>query len=147
MGPSSRGSEVPRRRARGHLDDPGPLFLVDHGAAVIFQHAAASGVHHQEARVAEVAVVAPASAIRAAMGAVGKIAQDRPGVVRIPDTLVEIVSIQFFGGEVAEMLVEPVRGVAADDLVVPVRLLAHLFDPGCRDVPVVSDLVVVEDHG
>jgi hypothetical protein len=118
--------EIPR----GHLDDPGPLFLVDHGAAVFFQHAAAPGVHHQEARVAEVAVVAPAGAIRAAMGAVGEVAQDWPGVVRIPDTLVEIVSIQVLGREVSEMLVDPVRSIAADDLVIPVRLLALLFDPG-----------------
>jgi hypothetical protein len=110
--------------------DPGPFFPIDHGAAVLFQHAAASGVHHQEAYVAEVTVVAPAGTIRAAVGAVGEVAQDGPGVVCVPDTPVEIVSVEFFGGEVAEMLVDPVRGVATDDQVIPVRLLAHLFDPG-----------------
>jgi hypothetical protein len=81
------------------------------------------------------------------VGPVGEVAQDGPGVVCIPDPLVEVVPVEFFGGEVAEMLVDPVRGVAADDLVVPVGLLANLFDPGGRDIPIVSDLVVVEDHG
>ena len=45
------------------------------------------------------------------------------------------------------MLVDPVRDVAAGDLVVPPRVVARLFDPSLGDVPVVGDLVVVEDHG
>ena len=45
------------------------------------------------------------------------------------------------------MLVDQVGDVAAGDLVVPVGLVAYLLDPGGRDVPVVADLVVVEDHG
>src|SRR3712207_6495187 len=53
----------------------------------------------------------------------------------------------FRSGEVAEVLVDPVRGVGADDLVVPPRIVARLLEPGLRDVPVVRDLVVVEDHG
>ena len=33
--------------ARGFFNDPVPLFGVDHGAATLFQHPTAAGVHHQ----------------------------------------------------------------------------------------------------
>ena len=44
------------------------------------------------------------------------------------------------------MLVDPVGHERAGDPVVPPRLPAHLLDPAPGDVPVVVDVVVVEDH-
>ena len=44
------------------------------------------------------------------------------------------------------MLVEPVAHEAADDPLVPPALGAHVVDPRLRRVPVVVDVVVVEDH-
>ena len=44
------------------------------------------------------------------------------------------------------MLVEPVAHEAADDPLVPPALGADVGDPGLRRVPVVVDVVVVEDH-
>ena len=44
------------------------------------------------------------------------------------------------------MLVEPVGHEGAGDPGVPPRLLAHIADPFGGDVPVVVDVVVVEDH-
>ena len=44
------------------------------------------------------------------------------------------------------MLVDPVGHEGAGDARLPPRLGAHLFDPAPRDVPVVVDVVVVEDH-
>ena len=44
------------------------------------------------------------------------------------------------------MLVEPVAREPADDPVVPPAGGAHVLDPGPRRVPVVVDVVVVEDH-
>ena len=44
------------------------------------------------------------------------------------------------------MLVDPVRGEPAADPLLPPRLLAHLGTPRRRGVPVVDDLVIVEDH-
>ena len=78
---------------------------------------------------------------------VGGVPEEGPGVVGGPYLGVEVVVFQFLGGEVAEVLVDQVRDVAAGDLVVPVGLVAYLLHPGGRDVPVVADLVVVEDHG
>ena len=44
------------------------------------------------------------------------------------------------------MLVHPVRGVAADDPIVPPRLGGHHAAPRQRRVPVVAQVVVVEQH-
>ena len=44
------------------------------------------------------------------------------------------------------MLVDPVRRQAAHDAVVPPRRLGHLLPPAPAGVPVVADVVVVEDH-
>jgi hypothetical protein len=44
------------------------------------------------------------------------------------------------------MLVDPVAHQAADDALVPPGLTTHVFNPGSRGVPVVADVVVVEDH-
>jgi hypothetical protein len=44
------------------------------------------------------------------------------------------------------VLIEPVGHERAGDPFVPPRQGAHLLDPRLRDVPVVVDVVVVEDH-
>ena len=44
------------------------------------------------------------------------------------------------------MLVDPVRRQRPHDVLVPPLVLARLLDPRLRDVPVVVDVVVVEDH-
>ena len=44
------------------------------------------------------------------------------------------------------MLVDPVRRQPADDALVPPRGLGHLLPPRPAGVPVVADVVVVEDH-
>ena len=49
-------------------------------------------------------------------------------------------------GEVAEVLVDPVRRQPGDDPPVPPRRGLHLLAPLLRGVPVVADVVVVEDH-
>jgi hypothetical protein len=50
------------------------------------------------------------------------------------------------GREVAEVLVDPVGGERALDVLVPPLVLSHLGQPGLGDVPVVVHVVVVEDH-
>jgi hypothetical protein len=82
--------------AGGLLLDQAPFVRVHHRAALLFEDPAAAGVHHQEARVAEVAVVAPAGAVGLAVGAVGEVPQDRPGVVRAEDLGVEGIPLKLF---------------------------------------------------
>ena len=48
--------------------------------------------------------------------------------------------------EVAQVLVHPVRPEPGDDPLLPPRGRADLAPPGPRGVPVVADVVVVEDH-
>ena len=42
------------------VDDPVPLRLVDHLAAILVEHAGGARVEHEQPRVAEVAVIRPA---------------------------------------------------------------------------------------
>ena len=49
-------------------------------------------------------------------------------------------------GQVAQVLVDPVRGERADHPVVPPVLRGHLLPPRPRAVPVVAQVVVVQDH-
>ena len=60
--------------------------------------------------------------------------------------LVELVVGQRGRREVAEVLVDPVRREPADDAVLPPGRGLHLLSPLVRGVPVVADVVVVEDH-
>jgi hypothetical protein len=59
----------------------------------------------------------------------------------------QLVSLELLGREVAEVLVDPIRYERADDTLLPPRLGPHLGNPGLRDVPIVVDVVIVEDHG
>ena len=60
--------------------------------------------------------------------------------------LVQLVLAQVGGGEVAEVLVDPVRRQPADDAVLPPDGALHVLAPLVRGVPVVAHVVVVEDH-
>ena len=48
--------------------------------------------------------------------------------------------------EVAEMLIDPVRGERADHTIAPPRGRGHLAAPIGRGIPVVAQIVIVEDH-
>ena len=64
----------------------------------------------------------------------------------VEDAVVVGVGGQFLGGEVAQVLVDPVGRQRRADPLAPPRLLGHLLAPYLRGVPVVVDVVVVEDH-
>src|SRR5215211_3451076 len=132
--------------ARGFLDDPGPLLVIEHGAVALLQYAPRSRVHHDETDPAEVAVVAPARTGDLAVRPVGELAQDAGRVLGLLYLLEEPVLLQLPRGEVAEVLVDPVGYESPYDALLPPRRGAHLTDPGLRGVPVVVDVVVVEDH-
>ena len=59
---------------------------------------------------------------------------------------VELVLAALGRRHVAEVLVDPVRPEAGHDAAVPPRRGLHLAAPLLRGVPVVADVVVVEDH-
>jgi hypothetical protein len=67
------------------LDDPVPLGLVDHLAALLVEDPGGARVDHEQARVAEVTVVRPAGVRRLAVPAAGGLAQPRPRVLVCPD--------------------------------------------------------------
>src|SRR3712207_7459904 len=74
-----------RRPPRSTLFPYTTLFRsVYHRAASLVQHPSAAGVHHHQAGHAEVPVEAPARPVGGPVGAVGELAQQRPGVSRAP---------------------------------------------------------------
>src|SRR4029450_9908079 len=95
----------------------------------------------------EVALVAPAGALDLPVGPEGELAQHPGGVAGGAHLGPDRVVGQVVGGQVAEVLVQPVGGEAAGDPLVPPRPAAHVLDPGGRGVPVVADVVGVGDHG
>src|SRR5215217_1834659 len=111
------------------------------------EHSPRARVHHDKAHLAEVPVEAPAGAGDLAVGLVGELAQDAGSVGRLPHPPEELVLIELVWGEVAEVLVDPVRHESPDDSLLPPGLRPHLPHPRLRGVPVVVDVVVVEDHG
>ena len=128
------------------LLDPLPLVLVDHAALAGVEHAAGARVDHDQPRRADVAAVAPARALDLAVGLEDVVVEDLRAVLGLPHAVVDVVVVELARREVAEVLVDPVRHEAADDAVVPPALAADVGDPGLRRVPVVVDVVVVEDH-
>src|SRR4028118_1281897 len=80
------------------------------------------------------------------MCSVEELAKERPRIVGVLDLLEKLISFEFLGREVAEVLVNPVGGEASEDLLVPRGKGSHLLDPGFGDVPVVGKLMVVKDH-
>ena len=129
------------------LLDAVPLLVVDHLAGAGGEHAARPRVHHDQPHVAHVAPVAPAGAGDLAVGAEGEVAQDRAAVARGGQHVaVHGVLLALGAVEVAQVLEGPVGHEAADDALVPPGLGAHRAHPFVRRVPVVVDVVVVEDH-
>jgi hypothetical protein len=91
--------------------------------------------------------VAPAGAVRLLVGAFGELVDDVPGIaVGVQDVPVDGVLGALLRRHVAQMLVDPVRAEPAGDPLVPPRLGAHVFEPGLGGVPVVPDVMVIEDH-
>ena len=62
------------------------------------------------------------------------------------DLLPDLVGGALVGGEIAEVLVDPVRRQRGGDPLVPPRRRLHVLLPRQRGVPVVAHVVVVEDH-
>ena len=77
---------------------------------------------------------------------IDELAKEGPRVIGLFDLLKKLVSFEFLGREIAEVLVDPVGGEASEDLLVPRGMGSHLDDPGLGDVPVVGKLMIVEDH-
>lgn len=98
-----------------------PLCLagVDHPAVLLVEDAGRAGVEHDDADAAEVAAVAPADGGGVGVRLGGEGAQDVGAVGGLADGGVQEVLGQFARGEVAEVLVDPVRHQAAEDPLAP----------------------------
>ena len=108
--------------------------------------AAGARVDDDEPRRAEVAAEAEPRMPVLLVGLLGQVADRLAAVARRRGLLVGLVLVELGRREVAEVLVDPVGHQAADHAaLVPVGL-AHLVEPGLRGLPLVVDLVVVEDH-
>ena len=151
---SSQGSEVPTSRWSyvpvDLLLDPAELRVGHHRPVAGLEHPAAPRVDDEQPDVAEVAPVGPLGALVAVgllVGRRGELAQHRLAVLAgRPHPLVQLVARQVLRREVAEVLVDPVRRQPADDPLLPPGRLLHLPPPQRRGVPVVTHVVVVEDH-
>ena len=77
---------------------------------------------------------------------VGPLEEDLLGLLVAAHLRVDLVFVERPRREVAEVLVDPVAGDAADRPPVPPGAFAHLRDPGLGDVPVVGHVVVVPEH-
>ncbi len=144
-----------RQRARDHqvvelaervVDQPVPLVLVDHLPTAVAEHAGGAGIDDQQPRLAEVAVEGPAGGGGLAVPEPRRLAEPRAAVLVALDEAEQLLLGELRRREVADVLVDPVGHERAGDPVVPPRPCAHLLDPAPGDVPVVVDVVVVEDH-
>ena len=122
-------------------------------ALAVLQDPRRTGVDDDQARVrAELAGVAPPVGGGLLVGPLGERVEQLGGVVLVRvvgvlgDPLPDLVLGALGGRHVAEVLVDPVRAEAGDDPVVPPVGGLHLVPPRLRGVPVVADVVVVEDH-
>jgi hypothetical protein len=134
------------------LGQPLRLVLVQHAALARLQHARTPGVHHDQARPVEVPRVAPPIRLRIGVGGRGEAVQQLgdvvdPTLAQLQHLTPDVVSRPFARREVAEVLVDPVGSEAAYDPLLPPRRRPHLLAPVGGGVPVVADVVVVEDHG
>ena len=145
--PGERGTDQQMvEPACGVLVDPVPLLAVEHRAVVLVEHAARARVDHDQARPAEVAAVAPARAVGVAVRPEGELLQELLGVVLLLHAAQELVVLVRLRREVPQVLVDPVRRQRTLDVLVPPVVLTGLVEPRLGDVPVVVDVVVVEDH-
>ena len=132
--------------AAGVLADPVPLPRVDHVAPPVGQHARRPRVDDEQPGSAEVAVVRPAARRGLPVPLAGSLGQRGSGIARAEQPAGIALLGQLGRREVPPVLVDPVGGEGRRDPPVPPRPGADLLDPRLRDVPVVLDLVVVEDH-
>jgi hypothetical protein len=132
--------------AADRVAEPLPLLVVEHEALALAEHPARATIDPDEARAAEVAAEAPAAALPRAVRLEREAAEERPGVVRLLRPFEDLVLAKLRRREVPEVLVEPVGHERAHDPLVPPRLRPHPRHPVVRDVPVVVDVVVVEEH-
>ncbi len=134
------------RRVQGLFAQPRRLAGVEHRPVLLVQDAGRAAVDHQDPGPAEVAAVAPADRGRIGVGLCGEGPQYVRAVGRLAHRRVQRIVRELVGGEVAEVLVDPVRHQAAQDPFAPPRGRADVLEPGVAGVPVVDDVVVVEDH-
>ena len=136
------------------LVHPGHLLGVKDGAGVGPQVAGGSGVDDHQRAVAQRAGVAPAVGLGVRVGPLGQgleFGSDvqlarRPGGRVCGDQSPHLVLCELARREVADVLVDPVRRQTGDDPLLPPARRPHLLAPGPRGVPVVANVVVVEDH-
>src|SRR6185312_11879535 len=132
--------------SRQLLLEPAPLILIDYFAATVGQHAALTGVDHDQAGAAEQTRETPEPAAAEAVCLPGELTQHARGVVGRDHLSVKGVLCKLSRREIAEMLIDPVRDEGGGDALIPPTRLAHILDPRFRDVPVVVDVMIVEDH-
>ena len=129
------------------LDDPLPFLPVHHVAVVVVEHAGGPGVDDDHPRSPEVPAARPPRGRRLAIRMLGERLQLRADVAVGGDRRsVHRLLLQLGRRQVSEVLIEPVGHERAGDPRVPPRLGAGVLEPPPRDVPVVDDVVVVEDH-
>ena len=129
---------------------PAELLFADHHALAGLQDPAVAGVDHDQPAAPEVPPVAEPHALVAVdltVGPLGQLGEVRPGVaLGGQQALVVLVVGQLVGAQIAQVLVHPVGRQPGPDPVLPPRLLCHVRAPGRRRVPVVANVVIVEDH-
>ena len=114
-----------------------------------FQHPPGATVDHDQPHRAELAVEAEPVAAghpRVALRLLRPRRQGGRGVAELDEAVEHALGPDLVRGEVPEVLVHPVRHEAADDVVLPPRLLPDVVEPRRRRVPVVDHVVIVEDH-
>ncbi len=130
------------------LDEPVRLGVVHHRPRTRPEQPATAAVQHHEAGPPVVPCVAELAAAGLQVGLFGELVQQCAGVTVCPAYRGEqLVGRALAGRHVAEVLVDPVRADGAAHPLRPPGQLGHLVPPGLRGVPVVPQVVVVDDHG
>ena len=147
--PRQRGGDQQVVEVAGEvLLDPLPLVVVEHRAPALLEHASRARVDHDQPGAAEVAAVAPASARGRSVGARARTrSRSRPAVVGV-------LAPRSAGRRRRGSSARGCRCAGRSSRTrAPATMRsahqsvgAHLLDPALRDVPVVVDVVVVEDH-
>ncbi len=129
--------------------DPRELRLADHPALPLGQDPTAARVDDEQADPPEVPAEGPevaGPAVRLAVGLLRELAQQGLCVVDSADALEELVLGKLGRRQIPEVLVDPVRHEGAGDPLLPPGRGPDLIAPGAGRVPVIEDIVVVEDH-
>ena len=141
--------QVIHLRVQARAARPLPLIGIHDATVVGIEVAGGAHVQHHHAHPAEVPLETPLRGAALGIGGHGEVGEDPlPLGIRVGGTqrLVDLVGLQLVGREIAEVLVDEVAGERADHAVTPPRLRGHLAAPRVRGVPVVAQVVVVEDH-